>query len=180
MFLDPDGLVERVPLPYAIVTGAIGFVGGLYAVIRQQLKLKKQGWRGYFAMVALPFMTLFITTLLGRFALEEIAFAGFAPSEKTVEAPIVDMTSGKWGQHADVKFGPTSREISVSVTSDLYARLDAYRYPGRDCLTLAVQTGRFRVQRALIPVAFSEGLGTEKLHPCPADVTAWAAIRDGS
>jgi hypothetical protein len=162
------------------VTGVLGFGGGLYAVFRLQPRLEKQGWRGYVVVVALPFMALFIASLLDRFAFETVAFVAFAPSEITVEAPIVDMTSGKSGPHADVKIDPISREIRVSVTSDLYARLDAYRFPGRDCLTLTVQTGRFGVRRALIPAPLSGGLGLEQLHPCPAEITAWAAIRNGS
>ena len=177
---DPDSLVERVPIPYAVATGILGFGGGLYAVIRIDPPLEKRGWRGYVAIIGLPFIALFIASLLGRRAFETAAFAGFAPSERTVEAPIVAMMSGKSGPHADVKIEPTSREIRVPVSHDLYGRLDAHRYPGRDCLTLTVQTGRFGVRRALIPAPLSGGLGPEQLRPCPAEVAAWAAIRDGS
>jgi len=177
---DPDSLVERVPIPYAVVIGVLGFGGGLYAVIRINPPLEKRGWRGYLAIIALPFIALFIASLLGRMAFETAAFAGVAPSQMNVEAPIVDMISGRSGPHAEVKIEPASREFRVSVTHDLYARLDAYRYPGRDCLTLTVQTGRFGVRRALIPAPLSRGLGPDHLHPCPAEVTTWAAIRDGS
>ena len=180
VFADPDGLVDRVPILYAIVTGVLGFGCGLYAVVRLQPRLETQGWRGYVAVVALPLIAIFFASRLGRFAFETAAFAGFAASASTVEAPFVGMSSGKSGPHGDVKIDPTSREIRVSVTGDLYARLDAHRYPGRDCLTLTVQTGRFGVRRALIPAPLSKGLESERLHPCPAEVTAWAAIRSGS
>jgi len=180
VFADPDGLVDRVPILYAIVTGVLGFGCGLYAVVRLQPRLETQGWRGYVAVVALPLIAIFFALRLGRFAFETAAFAGFAASASTVEAPFVGMSSGKSGSHGDVKIDPTSREIRVSVTGDLYARLDAHRYPGRDCLTLTVQTGRFGVRRALIPAPLSKGLESERLHPCPAEVTAWAAIRSGS
>ena len=180
VFADPDGLVDRVPILYAIVTGVLGFGCGLYAVVRLQPRLETRGWRGYVAVVALPLVAVFFASRLGRFAFETAAFAGFAASASTVEAPFVGMSSGKSGPHGDVKIDPTSREIRVSVTGDLYPRLDAHRYPGRDCLTLTVQTGRFGVRRALIPAPLSKGLESERLHPCPAEVTAWAAIRSGS
>ena len=180
VFANPDGLVDRVPIPYAIVTGVLGFGGGLYAVVRLQRRLETQGWRGYVAVIALPLIAVFFASRLGRLAFETAAFVGFASSANPVEAPFVGMSSGKSGPHGYVKVDPTSREIWVSVTGDLYAGLDAHRYPGRDCVTLTVQTGRFGVRRALIPAPLSEGLGSERLHPCPAEVTAWAAIGSGS
>jgi hypothetical protein len=180
VFAYPDGLVDRVPILYAIVTGVLGFGGGLYAVVRLERRLETQGWRGYAAVVGLPLIAVFFASRLGRFAFEIAAFAGVAASASAVEAPFVGMSSGKSGPHGDVKIDPTSREIRVSVSGDLYARLDAHRYPGRDCITLTVQTGRFGVRRALIPAPLSGGLESERLHPCPAEVTAWAAIRSGS
>lgn len=177
---DPDSLVERVPIPYAVATGVLGFGGGLYAVVQIDPPLEKRGWRGYLAIIAFPFIALFLASLLGRRAFETVPFVGFAPLQMTVEAPIVSMMSGRSGPHAEVKIDPASREIRVSVSHDLYARLDAYRQPGRDCLTLTVQTGRFGVQRALVPAPLGGGLGPEQLHPCPAEVAAWAAIREGS
>jgi len=164
--INADGLVERVPLPYAITTSALGAGSGLYGVLRITPRLERQGWRGVVAMFVLPLFALFIGSWVGRYVYEVIAFVGVTPSEKAVLAPIVDMTSGRSGPRAIVKIDPASRELRVSVTHDLYAQLDTYRYPGRDCLILMVQTGRFGVRRALIPSLFSADVGLEKLRPC--------------
>ena len=177
---DSDGLVDRVPILYAIATGLLGFGGGLYGAYQLLPQLETQGWRGYVAVITLPLLAVYFASEMGRFAFEKAAFAAFQPSEIAVEAPFVDMSSGRSGPHAYVKIGPTSRRIRVSVTGDLYARLDAFRYPGRDCLTLKVQTGRFGVRRALIPAPLSGGFGTEQFHPCPSEIGTWAADRNGS
>lgn len=173
-----DGLVDRVPALYAIVIGLLGFGGGIYAAVRLQTRFETQGWRGYLATFVLPFMMLIIFARLGRLAFEAIAFSGVPPSGVTIAAPIIDMSSRKLGTHASIKIDPSSREIRVSVTQDLYERMDAYRFPGRDCLTLIVQTGRFGIRRAVVPAPFDQGIGVEKLRPCPADVTTWAVAKN--
>jgi multidrug transporter EmrE-like cation transporter len=179
-FADPDALVDQVPVAYAIATGALGFAGGLYSVYRLKSQLEKQGRRGSIAMISLPLMSLYIATRLGRSAFEAAAFTGVTPAQMTVIAPVVGMSSGRSGPHAAVKIDPASRELNVSVTYALYAQLDAYRYPGRDCLNLPVQTGRFGIRRAVIPWRLSDGLDLAQLNPCPEATIAWASIKNGS
>jgi hypothetical protein len=136
-----DELVDHVPLPYEIAWGAFGLAGGLYSTVKMQDRLKERGWRGYAAVLVLPVLAVAIGTYVGRLVYESIGFAGETPIETSVEAPIINMSSGRSGLHATVMIGPGSREISASVTGQLYGQLDAYRHPGRDCLVLTVQRG---------------------------------------
>lgn len=166
--LHGDELVDHLPLPYEIAWGALGLAGGLYGIVKIQDRLKERGWRGYAAALVAPVLAVAIGTYVGRLVYESIGFAGETPIETSVEAPIINMSSGRSGLHAIVTIGPGSREISASVTGGLYDQLDAYRHPGRDCLVLTVQTGRYNIRRAVLPGLFERSLDIDRLKTCAA------------
>ena len=166
-------LVDHVPTLFAIISGGLGFAGGLFIDVKFGARFKAHGWRGYMAICALPFVAVLLASYLGRLAYEMMGFVGITPTEVRSAAPIIGMTNGKSGPHAIVKLDPTSREIWTSVTYDVYNRLDAHRHPARDCLILAVQTGRFGIRRVILPGRFGF-VDSSQLETCPSTVTSWA------
>lgn len=168
-----------MPLAYAIAFDAAGLVAGLYFVWRMQDQLKSRGASGYLAVIGMPVMTIVAASFGGRALYEAIGFTGVTPTDITVNAPVVDMTSGRSGRRAIIKVDPASREIWVDVTSGLFSRLDAYRHPGRDCLKLHVQAGRFGIRRAIVPGFLNDDVDVDRFGACPAKVAAWAVpVRD--
>ena len=166
--LHGDELVDHLPLPYEIACGVLGLVVGLYFVVKAQDRFKAQGFRGYLAVLVAPIIAVVLGTYVGRLAYETMGFAGAAVTDTRVDAPIIDMSSGRSGLHAIVTIGLGSREIRASVTRDLYDQLDAYRHPGRDCLVLTVQTGRYGMRRAVLPGLFEKAVDVDRLKKCPA------------
>src|SRR5262249_1676508 len=146
-----------------------GFAAGIYFVVRNQAALAAKGWRGNVAVLVAPFLSLVLAAYLGRMGYEAIGFAGATPAAAEGRAPIIDTDLTRSGSHiAVVTTGPGTRELRVNVTRDLYSRLDAYRHPGRDCLILTVQTGRYGIRRALLPTVLTRGVDVDRLVPCPA------------
>lgn len=59
------------------------------------------------------------------------------------------------------------REVKVEIDETLYANLEPYRQPGRDCLSLPAQIGRNGVRRLILPAAwFDEPIGIGHLSRC--------------
>ena len=171
-------LVDYVPLLFAIVSGGLGFIGGLFIDVKFQARFKARGWRGYVAICVLPIIAVLFGSYVGRLVYEMIGFAGITPTEVRTAAPIIGMSAGKSGPFAIVKLDPTSREIWASVTYEVLARLDAHRHPARDCLILAVQTGRFGIRRVILPGRFQHSVDSGQLEACPSAVASWARNGD--
>jgi hypothetical protein len=107
------------------------------------------------AHIGTPIFALAIGTFLARTSVEAASFVGLSPLSTPTEAVVVGLGSQKWGQHsATVSFGPGTRKVDVEVTPDLYYRLEPYRAPGRDCLELTTETGRWGFRRTMLPRRF--------------------------
>lgn len=166
------GSVDHVPPIYAIIWYLLVFAFWPRACI---WIYKIKGSRNYIGELSLLVTALILATYLGRQLYQIIGFAGVEPLEVQTTGSIVGMSAGKSGLRAIVKISPDSREIWVSVTSDLFDRLDAVRYPGRDCLKMTVQTGRFGIRRAVAPRHFGRPIDLDQLESCPPDVASWSA-----
>ncbi|MBC8037583.1 MAG: hypothetical protein H7X89_10250 [Rhizobiales bacterium] len=102
-----------------------------------------------------------------RLAIETIAFAGARTIYVVTPARVEGKGAGRlFNQWAYIVPVSGARRLKINVTPELYARLDPYRSRGRDCLLIKVTTGRWGFRRTLLPGAFDEGLGIDRLIPC--------------
>lgn len=161
-------LVDPIPLPITLASGAAFFAAGVWL----SLKLRPPAYYGpvsrAMARIAAPIFALAIGTFLARTAVEAAAFAGLHPVGTPSEALVTGKGSQKWGQHSvTVSFGPAARDIDVEVAADLFDRLEPYRAPGRDCLTLSIETGRWGIRRTMLPRRFfDEPVGADQYVQC--------------
>jgi hypothetical protein len=148
-------LVDPIPLALSFASGAVFFAAGVWLSFRLSPPSYYGAVRRVMAHVGAPLFALFIGTFLARTAVEAAAFVDLNPSSTPSEALVVGKSSGKWGQHtATVSFGPATRDIDVEITTDLYDRLEPYRAPGRDCLALSTEMGRWSIRRTMLPRRF--------------------------
>jgi hypothetical protein len=166
MLLHRGTLLDPIPFAYSVIGAALGFALGIAAVMFLVKFRSDDGFRTWIGLGILPFMLLFAATYYVRLAVETVAFAGFPATVSHIAAPVTGMgTSRKWPTYwAHVR--PGGRELEVKVSYELYAQLDPYRSPGRDCLSLEVETGRGGIRRTEIPALFDAGIGEERLSPC--------------
>jgi hypothetical protein len=120
------------------------------------------------AHIGAPIFALFMGTFLARTIVEAAAFARLSPVSIPAEAVVTGKSSGKWGQYsATVSFGSATRDVHVEITTDLYDRLEPYRAPGRDCLELSMETGRWGIRRTMLPRRFFDRpIGADHLVQC--------------
>ncbi|MFC0590537.1 hypothetical protein ACFFF7_14090 [Novosphingobium aquiterrae] len=162
-------LVYPLPSPWRAILLLIGFLSGFpfaMAVARRPLSDRKLG--KFVAVVSLPFLSMAITSYYARRAVEAYAFANFLPQEEKVFAPIVSMNVGRGPDSATVVTDEAAREITVYVSDKLLLRMDAFRYPGRDCLILPQQTGRNGIKRLVLPGYFQQEIDTAAFRRCSA------------
>jgi len=171
-YTDGGDLVDHVPLIYAIIWLLLGVYSWLRVCIWIH-RVKDSASVNYVGSFSLLVIVLLLAPSMGRQLYQIIGFAGVEPLEIQSTGSIVGMSAGKSGLRAIVKMSPDSREIWVGVTSDLFDRLDAVRYPGRDCLKMTVQTGRFGIRRAVVPRHFGHQIDLDQLESCPAEVASW-------
>ena len=120
--------------------------------------------------LAAPIFGAVIGTFFARAAVEAFDFAGLNPPEMPVAAHVDSAGLERaGGQFAEVSFGPGTRSIYVEISSDLYNHLDPIRAPGRDCIVLSVQIGRFGLRRTMLPRRFlDDPIGQDHYRRCRA------------
>ncbi|MEO7739214.1 MAG: hypothetical protein ABIS10_07955 [Novosphingobium sp.] len=112
-----------------------------------------------------PFVMIFIGLYVANLAFEFCAFYNFPTTTTQVKAKVVYVNNKQQNQ-ADVDFGIGAGDTNVWINHDLYAKLQPWKFPGRDCLLLSVQTGRWGLRRVLFPNFFDRPLGMERYRLC--------------
>lgn len=161
-------LVDPVPTGLWLGFVAIGLVPVLGMIFLIATRASAIGAKAYLAMTLIALVTILALSYASRLAYEAIGFTAVTPGEAALTGPIIDMSQGKnLNDIATVKLGPDTRELRVYISRDLYNRLDAHRHPGRDCMTLTVQTGRYGIRRAMLPATFVDPITADRVTPCP-------------
>jgi hypothetical protein len=177
LFLHRGALVDPIS-PTLLLTGvgvgiAIGLV--LSAFVAQSGTEAVEavgGIRLILAIFALPIIAGFAGGYYARVAVELVHFSNYSPTHSEIQAEITDMDHGRRsGPYAFVRPYPGARELKVRVSNAVYNRLDPRRSPGRDCLILPIETGRNGVKRAILPNAFDNSLGMNRLVRCDSRAT---------
>lgn len=166
MLFHRGALVDPIPFAFTALGAIVGFGLGVLANIRLAKFTPDSGYRKVIGLCLVPIALLFAGTYYVRLAVETAAFLGFPATTSRVTTPVTGMgTSRKWPTYwAHVQ--PGGRELEVKVSYELYSQLDPYRWPGRDCLSLEVETGRGGIRRTQLPALFDAGLGEQHLVPC--------------
>ena len=162
-------LVDPIPLPMTFFAGAAGFGAGCWLIVKlMKIPSSQDRWKRTLGLIAMPIFGLLIGTFLARVAVEAVAFAGLDPPETPIQAHVENGGLGRYGgQYAEVSFGPGTRSVYVEISSDLYDQLDPTRAPGRDCIVLAVQTGRLGLRRTMLPRRFfDDPIGEDHYRRC--------------
>jgi hypothetical protein len=151
-----------------VVIAAIGFGGGLWLCLRMRFPSYMGGFRRALGRLAMPIFCALIATFFARVAVEHAAFVGLRPVEAPVEAQVLSAgLERNGGQFASVSFGPRTRSVDVEISPELYDRLDPIRAPGRDCMILSVETGRFGLRRTMLPRRwFDKPIGVDHYKTC--------------
>ncbi|WP_447727080.1 hypothetical protein [Sphingomonas koreensis] len=159
-------LIDPLPSWATITAATAGGAAGLYLLILLNPWLKKQrDWRSYAGIVMTPVLSAMLATFYLRTAVEVAAFTGATTRTETIDAEVTEI--GK-RRSADVRAAPNARTLSINIDSDLSAELDPRRAPGRDCLKITVETGRWGIRRTQTPALFDKRFGIDRLVPCPA------------
>lgn len=111
-----------------------------------------------------PVLSAVLATFYLRAAVEMAAFAEASTHIETVQAEVV----GKTKRSVEARTHRDARTLWIRADADLRAQLDPRRTPGRDCLIIGVETGRWGVRRTRLPNAFDDGFGIDRLVPCTA------------
>lgn len=176
MTFDKGALVEQIPDSWSrtgIVLGAI--VGCYLSYWTSRLpKAKYAGWRIYAAITMWPILGVIFGSYAVRTIYEFAAFANYTPTPSQMSVAVTAKSTHR-GLSARVHayqlrepMQGNGRDIKVEIDGTLYANLEPYRHPGRDCLSLPVQIGRNGVKRFILPaVWFDEPLGIGHLTSCP-------------
>jgi hypothetical protein len=169
LFLQRATLVDQLSLGVTLLSGLGGLALGLWMSVRlSKMPSTQSETRRIIGLAGIPIFSIFIGTYFARTAAAELAFVGYSPAIQVVEATVIDFRTGrKWpGHYASFKIDNDSREIEAKVSSGVYANLDPWRSPGRDCLLIEVQRGRGSLRRTILPNAFDEALGIDRYRRC--------------
>lgn len=166
-FFQRTALVDHIPV-WATALGAMsGCALGSWLSFRIYRKGPRQATaRMVLALVGLPICGIFLGTYVARSAVETAAFAGVRTTSSEVLGGVVDKDT-KWKDKAGVLIGTGGREIDVRVTPDVYSSLEPWRAPGRDCLRVPIETGRWGYRRAIVPNYLDHAWDTERFQMCP-------------
>lgn len=157
-------LIDPLPSWATIAAATAGGAAGFYLLILLDPWLKKQrNWRTYAGMVVTPVLSAMLATFYLRTAVEMAAFTGAEMRVETIDAEVTDIGKRRW---AYVRAAPNARTLKINIDSDLRAELDPHRAPGRDCLKITVETGRWGIRRTQTPAMFDKRFGIDRLVPC--------------
>ena len=121
-----------------------------------------------FSIFVLPFFGGFAGSYYARVVVEQSSFYSISPTHSEIKAEVTGKSAGRGARPtlATVRPYPGGRTLQVRIDNGLYRSLDPWRSPGRDCLTLDVETGRNGVRRAVLPNVFDDPLGLDSLGLC--------------
>lgn len=164
--LQRANLIDQIPI-WATFGGAIAGAGMmLYLSLRIFRKRTADLRRRPLAALALfPIFGIFLGTHVARTMWEAAAFSGVDARLETLRANVVSIDS-KWRDKATVMVGTGSRQFEVRVSEELFAKLEPWRAPGRDCLLLPIESGRFGSRRVLLPNYLDRSWGPEHYAIC--------------
>jgi hypothetical protein len=156
-------LIDALPSWATIAAAAAGGAACIYLLILLDPWLKKQrDWQEYVGIAMMPVLSAMLATFYLRTTVETVAFTGAETQIETVEAEV----TGQGRRWVYVRTDHDARTLRIRADSDLRAQLDPLRAPGRDCLRIRVETGRWGIRRTLIPALFDRAFGTDHLVPC--------------
>ena len=163
-------LVDPIPLALTVGSAAIGLGGGAWLSFKIRPPSYMGTLRRTLAHVAIPIFAAFMATFLARVGVEAAAFAGLRPTGRPIEAQVTSKYRQRIGPTvAEVSFGPGTRTVDIPVSAELYGRLEPWRQPGRDCLDLTVELGRWGLRRAMLPRRFlDDPIGVDHYEQCKA------------
>jgi hypothetical protein len=169
LFAHGNQLVERMPRAITLLSGALGLALGCLIVAKIGKTSVVHGVRGYLGVIALPVMTMLVSTYYARLGFELAEFAGFDAKASSIMMRVDSRGSGRsGGPWAYVQPPEPARQLQIKITDALYDRLDPIRQPGRDCLILPVEIGRSGYHRAILPAVFDKGIDVDRLVACDA------------
>jgi hypothetical protein len=166
--IDPASLVDPIPPPLTVMSAAAGLAGGIWLSLRMRFPSYMGAIRRALGRMAAPIFGAMIATFFARVGVEAAGFVGLNPAETHIQAHVLSRgLERSGGQFAQVYFGPGTRSVYVEISSDLYDQLDPIRAPGRDCIVLSIQTGRFGLRRTMLPRRFFEDpIGEDHYRRC--------------
>ena len=159
-------LVDHIPLAITAIGALTGAAFGAWVSLRIYRKLTREpSGRVAQAIILYPLVTLLIGTYAARFVVETVAFAGITPSAVEQEARVINLDTN-WKDKAGVSLGDGTREIDIRIDRELYSNLQPWRWPGRDCLSVRVETGRGGLRRIVTPNYFEKAWGVKHYVLC--------------
>ena len=170
-----SALVEHIIPTWRFTGILVGIIFGCWIVYWYTLqpKAKLYDWRIFLGFFMLPCFGAATGSYAARTIYEFKAFYGYhtAPAQLSL---MVKSISSRHGLTANVTalqildgVKVEGRVVKVEIDETLYANLEPYRQPGRDCLSLPAQIGRNGVRRLILPAAwFDEPIGIGHLSRC--------------
>ena len=144
--------------------GALGFYFSRWLASQPSPAIRD--WRFYLGIAAFPLFGLGVGSYSMRTFFEMRMFYAFDTQPAQMSMKVIDISSNN-GFSATVRARDGARDVKVEIDGNLYANLEPYRFPGRDCLSLPVQIGRNGVRRLMLPATlFDEPLGIGHLSRC--------------
>lgn len=164
LFAKRWSLIDQL-VPLAVISGAIAFAWGIWLSLQLNLTGRVQDNRRVFVHILIAMFLGLSGIILVRDAVEALAFVGLDPRPTMTNGVVVDhYTLRRSGRRASVSLGPGTR-VHVQITPELYALLDKSP-PNGACLTIAVETGRWGLRRALVPRPADPPYGLDQYVPC--------------
>ncbi|MES2492331.1 MAG: hypothetical protein V4579_03520, partial [Pseudomonadota bacterium] len=164
--LNGGTIVTEAPTMLKACVILVGLVFGAVLAFYFFVQGHSEGASGKFGMIAMPIMCAVLFSYYLRLGEEIIGFWNVVPNEAIVMAKVTGASSGKSGPTAYVTPYKGAREISIRVSRQVYSRLEPIRLPGRDCLIVTIQSGRFGIQRTFVPTPLDTRWGLERLRAC--------------
>jgi hypothetical protein len=166
--LQRANLVDPSPVWTTGLGAVVGFSIGAWLSVRVYRNAGENlSRRQMLGLFALPLLAIFFGTFSARFLFEAAAFGGIdGPSVNALGT--VASKDTKWQNKATISLGPNGRHVQVRTAPELYSTLEPWRSPGRDCLKLTIETGRWGVRRVILPNYLDRAWGLEHYQPCPA------------
>ena len=152
-FVQRATLLDRMPWPITAFSVIFGLVLGAWSgdTLSRSPRLKDD-WRRLLLIFGIPIAAIVAATFLARSIISFSAFAAFEPQQSTILGKVDDIRHSRGGTlHASLNFGPQFRDTEIKVTDGLYDTLEPHRFPGRDCILLRMETGRWGYRRVRMP-----------------------------
>lgn len=166
-------LADHIPTPLTIIGVILGYLLGLWVALAfyDLTEGMTRSPRQKIAMIAFPFLCLFMGTFLARALFLQAAFVGLNPVTATSEVRVVSRAT-RCGRtllghcRVNVKLASGSREFRLLVSPDLYRAIGPGRSINNPCLQLGVQIGRWGYRQVIARNYFDEPLGLSSRRDC--------------